>query len=182
MLPTGSRQQHCGCHFPGSVSLGWRHLPGGLGGRPVGQMLLFLQDGGCSAFWRSECDTQSTSGLVVQASQQPHPFHTLLTLPQVSFPPQTYTGTSVWCWAAILQVNHHDLILTCLVTGTCLWVRGLMVWHTSTRCSRPTQCSLSEFQTSTCLRCSGLQPDHWFLLQPLDKVHVMFLFGWFNRS
>lgn len=61
-----------------------------------------------------------------------------------------------------------------LVSGTCLWVRGLMVWPTSTRCSRPTRCSLSEFQTPTCLRCSGLQPDHWFLLQPLDKVHDRF--------
>lgn len=104
------------------------------------------------------------------------PFHRWVLLTRPTQEHQLGAGQLFCRWTS------SDLFLTCLVSGTCLWVQGLMVWPTSTRCSRPTHCSLSEFQTSTCLRCSGLQPDHWFLLQPLDKVHETFLFGWFNKS
>lgn len=47
-------------------------------------MFLLIQNVGRSTLRRPECDTESTSRLLVQASQRPGPLHTLLPFPQVT--------------------------------------------------------------------------------------------------
>lgn len=175
LLSIGPRQQQCGRDLHGSVSLGFWHLLGGFWGWPVAQMLLFFHDTCCSALRRPKCDTKSTSSVLIQAQQWPHSLHTLLPLPQV-----TALNTNITD-EPLLQATQVILFWFVLPAGTCLCALGLMVWPMFTLCCRVTRCYLSGSQSPMCSRCSGLQPDRWFLLQPPHKVELAnSIYGWFK--
>lgn len=84
-------------------------------------------------------------------------------------------------WAAFTCDSGVTVFWLVLSAGTCLCAPGLMVWPMFTLCCRATRCCLSGSQSPTCSRCSGLQPDRWFLQQPPHKVkHANSMYGWFK--